>query len=258
MRYQTYGFTISFLVHAAGIFLLLPFCRFVPVETKTLLIDFSTFSAPKPAAMTAKALLPARPQSALPPPPEQETAKATPSSLIANIKPAKKKIKVSRSQPAVTAAPAVAPPPEPEPEVAAEVVEPQSAPAPPRPAKIEKRTAPVAGGPMASNTASADAAAQFAPMGKKEYIKAHFLYIKEDIEKNITYPRLARKMGWEGKVVVSFVITEDGMVIDVKIVESSGFSLLDNNAVKTIKTTAPFPKPPVRAEMILPITYRLS
>jgi len=258
MRYQTYGFTISFFVHAAGIFLLVSFCRFVPVETKTLLIDFSTFSAAKPVAMPAKALLPVRPQSNPSPPPEKKTAKETPPALIAKIKPAKKKIKVIRPQPAAPAAIAVVPPPEPEPELSAEVVELEPAPAPSRQEKIEENMARVADRPIASKTTSTHTAAQSAPMGKKEYIKAHFLYIKEGIQNNITYPRLARKMGWEGKVVVSFVITEDGMVIDVKIVESSGFSLLDNNAIKTIKKTAPFPKPPVRAEMILPITYQLS
>jgi protein TonB len=95
-------------------------------------------------------------------------------------------------------------------------------------------------------------------MGKKEYIKAHFLYIKDDIQKNITYPRLARKMGWEGKVVVSFVICEDGTVINIKIVKSSGFALLDKNAVESIKKAVPFPSPPVRAELVVPVSYRLS
>ena len=95
-------------------------------------------------------------------------------------------------------------------------------------------------------------------MGKQEYIKAQFLYIKEDIEKNIRYPRLARKMGWEGKVVVAFVIREDGTVINIRIVKSSGFTLLDNNAVESIKKAQPFPSPPVRAELVVPVSYRLS
>ena len=95
-------------------------------------------------------------------------------------------------------------------------------------------------------------------MGKQEYIKAQFIYIKDDIQKNITYPRLARKMGWEGKVVVSFVICEDGMVINIRIVKSSGYTLLDKNAVESIKKSMPFPSPPVRAELVVPVSYRLS
>jgi len=99
MRDQTYGFSISFLVHAAGIFLLITFCQFVPVESKTLLIDFSTFSVPKPAAMVARAVLPARPKIAPPPPPEKKIVKEKPPVPIAKIKPAKRKTKVIQPQP---------------------------------------------------------------------------------------------------------------------------------------------------------------
>jgi protein TonB len=257
MRYQTYGFSISFLVHAAGIFLLITFCQFVPVESKTLLIDFSTFSVPKPAAMPAKAELPARPKSTPPPPPEKKIVKEKPPVPIAKIKPAKRKTKVIQPEPEV---PAVVLPPEPEPQVAEKAVEPTPPdPAPTRLANSEENmSAQVASGPIASDAAPSDAVVQSAPMGKKEYIKAHFLYIKEDIQKNITYPRLARKMGWEGNVVVSFVICEDGTVINIKIVKSSGFALLDKNAVESIKKAVPFPSPPVRAELVVPVSYRLS
>jgi len=254
MRYQTYGYSISFLVHVTGIFLLITFCRFVPAETKTLLIDFSTFSVPKPAAVLAKAVLPARPKSV--PPPEKKIVKEKPPIPIAKIKPAKRKTKIIRPEPE---APAVVLPPEPEPEVAAEVVEPAPDPAPTRVANSEEnQTAQVTRGPIASDTAPSDAAAPSSPMGKKEYIKAHFLYIMDDIQKNISYPRLARKMGWEGKVVVSFVICEDGTVVNIKIVKSSGFALLDKNAVESIKKAVPFPSPPVRAELVVPVSYRLG
>ncbi len=242
MRYQTYGFTISSLVHAAGIFLLISFCQFVPVETKTLLIDFSTFSVPKPAPIVAKAVLPARPKS-VPPPPEKKIVKEKPPIPIAKIQPAKRKTKVIRPEPE---APAVVLPPEPEP-------------VPTRMANSEENlTARVARGPITSDTAPADAVAQSSPMGKKQYIKAHFLYIKDDIQKNISYPRLARKMGWEGKVVISFIICEDGTVVNIKIVKSSGFALLDKNAVESIKKAVPFPSPPIRAELVVPVSYRLG
>jgi protein TonB len=241
MRYQTCGYSISFLVHATGIFLLISFCNFVPVETKTLLIDFSTFTVPKPAPVVAKAVLPARPKSV--PPPEKKIVKEKPPIPIAKIQPAKRKTKVVR----------------PEPEAPAVVVPPQPEPVPTRVTNNEENLPPrAARGPITSDTAPPDAVAQASPRGKKEYIKAHFLYIKDDIQKNISYPRLARKMGWEGKVVVSFVICEDGTVINIKIVKSSGFALLDKNAVESIKKAVPFPSPPVRAELVVPVSYRLG
>ena len=93
---------------------------------------------------------------------------------------------------------------------------------------------------------------------KEQYVKEHFLYIKESVQKKIAYPRMARKMGWQGRVLISFVICKDGSVKNIRIVESSGFKALDKNAVEAIQKEAPFPKPPVSAEIIIPVTYKLS
>jgi protein TonB len=93
---------------------------------------------------------------------------------------------------------------------------------------------------------------------KNGYMKEHFAYIKEIIQRNINYPPRARKMGWMGMVVVSFVINENGRASDEKILESSGFEVLDDNVIATIKTVSPFPRPPVKAELHVPIIYRLE
>ena len=93
---------------------------------------------------------------------------------------------------------------------------------------------------------------------EKQYLKEHFLYIKDSIQSNISYPRMARKMGWQGRVLVSFIICRDGSVKDIRIIKSSGVKALDKNAVKVIQKIAPFPKPPVAAELIIPVTYKLS
>lgn len=93
---------------------------------------------------------------------------------------------------------------------------------------------------------------------KEQYKKEHFLYIKERVQGKISYPRIARKMGWQGRVLISFVICRDGSVKDIRIVESSGFNALDKNAVEVIRKVAPFPRPPVSAELIIPVIYKLS
>ncbi|MDX9822327.1 MAG: energy transducer TonB [Syntrophales bacterium] len=90
------------------------------------------------------------------------------------------------------------------------------------------------------------------------YLKEHFVYIRDRITRGIAYPQTARKMGWSGQVKIAFVVFEDGGVNDVNVVESSGFGLLDRNAVETVKRVAPFPRPPVRAEIRMAITYRLN
>lgn len=110
-----------------------------------------------------------------------------------------------------------------------------------------------------SSSGSSGYASQVSYVEKRgKYLKSHFSYIKNMIQRNLTYPRVARKMGWEGKVTVSFVVCENGYVESIKIIETSGIRILDNNAVDTIRRVSPFPKPPVKAELIVPIVYRLE
>ncbi len=92
---------------------------------------------------------------------------------------------------------------------------------------------------------------------QERYLREHFLYIKDRILRRIVYPNQARRMGWHGKVLTSFIIHLDGTVTDVRILNSSGFKILDDNAVTTIKEVSPFPKPPITAKIIIPISYRL-
>ncbi|MFO7569323.1 MAG: energy transducer TonB [Smithellaceae bacterium] len=90
------------------------------------------------------------------------------------------------------------------------------------------------------------------------YLKEHFNYIRELIMKHLDYPSAARRMGWKGQLTVAFVICEKGHVREIRIVESSGHKILDDNAVKTIRRIAPFPRPPVRAQIVIPIEYRFG
>lgn len=90
------------------------------------------------------------------------------------------------------------------------------------------------------------------------YVKVHFAGIRNAIIKKLSYPRLARRMGWAGTVKVSFIVNEDGGVSNVRVIETSGVELLDNNAIETIRRCSPYPRPPCRAEMVMPITYRLD
>ena len=92
---------------------------------------------------------------------------------------------------------------------------------------------------------------------RNKYLKEHFEYIKNLIQKNLVYPARARRMGWQGRTVISFTILENGRVQNIKILNSSGYNLLDDNVMETITKVEPFPKPPVRAELKFPITYRL-
>ena len=85
-----------------------------------------------------------------------------------------------------------------------------------------------------------------------------FSFIRRGIIEKISYPERARRMGWEGKVVLSFVVNEDGSVNNVKIIDSSGFPVLDQNAMDAVINTNFRRKVPLRFVVLLPVEYRLK
>lgn len=91
--------------------------------------------------------------------------------------------------------------------------------------------------------------------GSKGY---NFEFVRNLIVKNLSFPSTARRMGLTGKIVVAFLLKEDGQVADIAVVESSGHAILDNKVVATIRRISPFPKPPATARIILPITFHLK
>lgn len=50
------------------------------------------------------------------------------------------------------------------------------------------------------------------------------------------YPETARQNDWEGRVVLEAVITADGRIKELTVSRSSGFRVLDQAAVKTVRT----------------------
>lgn len=93
---------------------------------------------------------------------------------------------------------------------------------------------------------------------RSRYTRQHYAYIKELIEKHLSYPARARKMGWTGRVVVCFQVLTNGRVDRIRIANSSGHEILDRNVVDTIREVEPFPRPPEWVELSMPIIYRLD
>lgn len=105
---------------------------------------------------------------------------------------------------------------------------------------------------------TANTAAGGSGKDKDEYLQNNFEYIRDLVMRNLSFPAAARKLGWSGKILISFVIVEDGNVEDITILSSSGHEVLDHNVVSVIRRTAPFPKPAIKAQLILPIAYNLK
>ena len=58
------------------------------------------------------------------------------------------------------------------------------------------------------------------------------------------YPRLARLRGWQGQVEVQLEIAPGGGLVDVQVSRSSGFEILDRQAVEMVRFARPLPQPP--------------
>ena len=78
---------------------------------------------------------------------------------------------------------------------------------------------------------------------------------------NMKYPESAVKAKQQGKAVVGFVVKKDGTVSDVYIVKSTGYDVLDNEAMRVVKSM-PAWEPgkqkgkPVDVKYFVPITFR--
>ena len=66
-----------------------------------------------------------------------------------------------------------------------------------------------------------------------------FPFIADTISKRFkdSYPDRARRMGWEGEVFLSFVISENGSVSGVEITKSAGRQIFDDHAREILKKT---------------------
>jgi len=89
------------------------------------------------------------------------------------------------------------------------------------------------------------------------YLDENYARIRDLIADNIVFPPIARKLGWKGRLTVSFTLDPAGNASAIHIVESSGKELLDRNVVAAIRKTAPFPSPKRMVTLVLPVTYNL-
>jgi protein TonB len=64
--------------------------------------------------------------------------------------------------------------------------------------------------------------------------------IKRDIELVWEYPPPALSRGIQGRLVVEFRIKQNGSLMGAQLVHSSGFPILDKEAIRAIQAAAPF------------------
>jgi len=260
------AYSLSFLIHSLllfGFFLLTQ--KLVPSEKRLIEIDLSLENLQRQphADLSQKAKpLPARP------PHTQPVSKATIPPLKEEIKSSTaKQIKQEEKQSQVQSPPKSA-----EAEVR-ETQTPQAQPAPPPKEETKSQSAehpgqgerllqakeisqkPASQGKEAEGPKLADENKNI----EEIFLRERLSVISNIVQRHINYPPIARKMGWEGRVLVSFVLEQNGDIRDLKVLKSCGYEVLDKEALDAIRRSyRDFPKPPVSVMVKLPISFRLE
>ncbi len=75
------------------------------------------------------------------------------------------------------------------------------------------------------------------------------------------YPKIARKRGWEGTVMLRVGVDEKGGVLSVQLEKSCGYSILDKSALEAVKTwgfiAGTIAGKPTLSTVIVPVHFRL-
>lgn len=115
---------------------------------------------------------------------------------------------------------------------------------------------PVALSPAAKEAIEAPPAENITP--EDAYVKAHITEIMSLLRKNLYYPRMARKRGIEGKVMVRFELLKNGDIRNITVIEA-GRDILARAAVTTIeRLKGKFPLPDEVLILNVPIMYQLK
>ena len=87
--------------------------------------------------------------------------------------------------------------------------------------------------------------------------------VKQRIEEARGYPSSAKRQGFEGKAYLKFVILSNGIAQEIRVLRSSGFKILDEEAITTIRRAEPFPPIPkgistLQVQMEIAIVFKLK
>jgi APA family basic amino acid/polyamine antiporter len=86
---------------------------------------------------------------------------------------------------------------------------------------------------------------------------ADLAVVRSRIARTLAYPPRARRMGWEGRVALAFVLLAEGSVRDLRVAQTSGYPLLDDAALAAVERASPFPAPGVTVRVLIPVTFQL-
>ena len=85
----------------------------------------------------------------------------------------------------------------------------------------------------------------------------------ERVNKHRNYPEMALRRGWQGQVILELNMDRNGNVMSKKVLQSSGYKLLDKRALEMLELALPFSVPPelvvnTGLTVKIPVSFKLE
>lgn len=87
--------------------------------------------------------------------------------------------------------------------------------------------------------------------------------LSREFAKHKQYPRMAQMRGWQGTARIELQIDASGNVTSSRIAESSGYEILDKQALEMVHKASPLPLPPEALRgrdftIVVPVAFKLE
>ena len=100
-------------------------------------------------------------------------------------------------------------------------------------------------------------------LSRNEQLKCFEEQMSKAVAKNAEYPEIDRENGKQGRALISFIIDENGKIIDVKALDNKNatpeMKIADEKAVRKVSKLTPAKQggKPVRIKYVIPVSFRL-
>ena len=100
-------------------------------------------------------------------------------------------------------------------------------------------------------------------LSRNEQLKCFEEQMSKAVEKNAEYPEIDRENGKQGRALISFIIDENGKIIDVKALDNKNatpeMKIAAEKAVRKVSKLTPAKQggKPVRIKYVIPVSFRL-
>ena len=93
---------------------------------------------------------------------------------------------------------------------------------------------------------------------ERAFIENNLSIIGKITQSYLRYPDIAGRIGQQGQNILEFYLYPNGDISDLKIVNSSGYSLLDNNSKHTVEIAyKDYPYPSVKTKIRIKVHYHI-